>query len=209
MIKRFPKISIRKMFLRNKNNGRFMYYSPFFDNSQALAKIKPKAPVLDLNGSDDGYPDISFIRTEKQLCKFILDNFGVGIFLVTAHLKGKLGLFTFWRGEINSEGFMFYKKEYPQNRELNKLKKELKDTENEEEKSVLYDNIETELMLKEIEKPSRYGFQPFIKTSSRRGTFMFWNDPEVENLDGEQFEKLEDEIPLPNMQSEEELIEEI
>ena len=180
------------MFLRNLKKNRHMWYAPDFDNTQQFALIKPKCPVLDLSGLDNRYLDISFIQTEKQLCRFIFAHWGKGIYCISAHLKGRCGIYTFWRGEINENGFVFYLREYPQNRELNKLKRELRNS-NEEDKSIIYEEMEMEKLDKEITGMSRYGFYPFLKPSSRRGQFIMWDEPEIEIINKED-EKWDDNL---------------
>jgi len=133
----------------------------------------------------DSY-NMTFV-TEKQLCRYIYDNFGEGSFMITAWRKGRRGLWIFWKGEINSYGFIFERKVRSNTREINRLKKEQSETTNPEERAILQEDIDLE---REINKYVSYGFYPFLRPSGIRGTFVSWDDPDISpKQKAEQFEK--------------------
>ena len=171
-----PKITITKLFRRG-SLGHFRYYSPFFDPSTQTSQQKPKAITFDLEGGDNRYGDISFIKTEKELCKFILDNFGDGIYRVIGHIKGRHGAHTFWRGEITREGFVFFKRDVSV-MGIKKLMREMNQATTEEEKIELQQEIDVEREINNLNKPDKHGFTPFLLASSRRGELVSWDTPD-------------------------------
>ena len=165
-----PKITIKKKVMLD-NKGHHRYYSPLYDRR---TKLKVGAPVYDLSDLPSDYVHIN-VKTEKELCWFIYNKFGEGEYRFIGHLKGRCGAWTFWRGEINSEGFSSTQKKVRNTRYINNLKTELKDIESAEEKSDILEEIEIE---GEVNAMVKYGFTPFIKPSGRRGDFINWSDPE-------------------------------
>lgn len=169
-----PKLTIVKKFVISRL-GHYRYYSPYYNINKP--KIKPKALTIDLEGNSDYY-NASFIKTEKQLCKFIYDSFGPGEYRVIAHLKGRKGSWTFWKGKIDDLGFSFERREIVNNREITKLSKELNTVESEDEKQIIKEDIEFEKEFALLSK-TRYGFAPFLVQAVRRGDMFMWNDAEI------------------------------
>ena len=132
-----PKLSITKKVSFNWIHYR--YYSPYYNPN--VKGVRPKAYMIDLEESD--------IQTERELCLYLHDKFGEGEYWIRGHLKGKKGFWTFWKGIIDDEGFIFFKKKKP--KDFNEMRGE-----------------------------NRYGFYPFLKSSSRRGMKMFWSDTDLE-----------------------------
>ncbi len=95
-------------------------------------------------------------------------------------MKGRRGGWTFWRGEINGEGFIFTKRESSGVKKVESLKRELDSTSDDDMKQVIQDDIDFEREMREYDIPTRYGFKPFLIQSSPRGQFMFWEDKELQ-----------------------------
>ena len=113
------------------------------------------------------------ILTEAQLCRFILDNFGEGKFMVFAWMKGHKGFWVFWKGEIFNNGFIFEKKKGVDTDDINYLKKELEEEVDIGARNMLYQMISDEI---HDNKRKRYGFSPYLNPSGRRGDFVHWED---------------------------------
>ena len=120
---------------------------------------------INLNESD--------IMTEKQLCKFIYDNFGEGHYMVLAWMKKRKGFWVFWKGEINNDGFMFEYKKNVDRKEVQALRDEYEEEEEPEYRQLLHELIKTEV---DDNKARKYGYYPFITKSSKRGEFFYWED---------------------------------
>lgn len=102
-----PKLTIEKKFF--VDNTHYRYYSVWYNPNN-----KQKVDTIVINLEDDGddkYPNCSFIKTERDLCEYILSNWGDGEYRVFGHLKGKKGFWAFGHWGINEEGFIFLKKE--------------------------------------------------------------------------------------------------
>jgi hypothetical protein len=168
-----PKITIMKRFYIS-NKGHYRYYSPFIDIENRNTKKRPRSPTYDLDPSPSTYPHIA-IKSEKQLCYFIFKKFGEGEFWVSGHVKGHKGTWTFWRGNISREGFVADRRDKNNTREINALQKELVEAVDEEEKQDIKDEIELE---KEFNVDVKYGFQPYLQSSGRRGELVLWTDEE-------------------------------
>jgi len=97
----------------------------------------------------------SKIKTEAQFCKFIYDNWGEGRYLCQGFQKGYLGLWAFWLGEIQSNGFIRDKNE---NWALKKLKKKMKRAKSIKKRDEIEDDMEFEREYhNEIKKLGRRG----------------------------------------------------
>lgn len=173
-----PKIKILKKFIVDKA-GHFRFYSPHYSgkNHKPIAPIFNLHPVVNYNKNGIPYPYLN-IKTEKQLVTFLKDQYGDGIYMMTAYLKGNHGLYKFWHGEINDEGWIMFRKE-SQTNELKKLEIELSRSETEEEKAMILQEIGDEKeLIKDEMKFKRYGFKPFLLSSGTRGIFHSWSEPD-------------------------------
>lgn len=149
---RDPKLNIKKKKILNKQ-GHYRFYT---------------VEMLRLDETE--------IKTEKELLWYIYQNHGDGEYLLIGHAKGKKGCWVFWRGDITEQGFLFYKKRY--NRKAVEEWDELKEGDDDPEIDELKE--ETKREEKEKAKKKRYGFEPFLKPSGRRGEFRFWDQDEFE-----------------------------
>lgn len=113
------------------------------------------------------------IQTEAQLCKFIYNNFGEGHYMVFAWKKGHRGFWVFWKGDIEKDGFMFQKKDNWRTEDVKSLQEEYEEAETPEERGDLHMMLKEEV---EENKKRRYGFGTDLKSSGKRGTFVFWED---------------------------------
>lgn len=160
---RDPKIRIQKRVLLD-NKGHFRFYPASGKGT--------KDPIIRL----ENHPEF---KTEKDLVWYIYKMFGEGEYLLFCHAKGVSGLWTFWKGEINKEGFIFYPKHYNK-KEINEWQKEINKEKDKDTIETLKE-IKEETRKEEIErnKKRRYGFQPFLKRSGNRGEFRFWDDDDL------------------------------
>lgn len=165
-----PKIGIlKKIYLTNK--GHYRFYSPTYDRLGLgnIAKHKrPKMPMIDL----ELYPTI---QTEKQLLKMIYDTFGEGEYRLTAYVKGHKGVWTFWKGQLNKDGFISERQKTEYAKNVDKIKEKIAKTKDEDELAWLEEEIQME---KEFKTSGRYGLCGYLKSSIRRGSLMLWNEPE-------------------------------
>ena len=107
----------------------------------------------------------SIIQTEAQLCKYMLDKFGLGRYQILAWQKGYEGFWLFWLGDILPNGFM---RDKDKNKEVEKLKKEFKKAGTYEEKAQIEQEIEFEKDMFKLDKQiKRRG--PRMITTSRPG----------------------------------------
>ena len=148
-----PKILIQRRKTLDKN----LHYRYYKVHSQ---------PTLNLN-------DMPFINTEAQLCRFIFDNFGVGRYRVHGFVKGHSGFWTLWLGDITNQGFTFDNRKIGESGDVLKLKKELEEVQDEEEKKWIKEEIELE---KKVKRVTKFGFSPYLISSGRRGNFVYWED---------------------------------
>jgi len=93
--------------------------------------------------------DNSRIKTEAQLAKFIFDNFGTGRYMCLGYQRGYSGFWNFWIGEIMENGFI---RDRNVNREVDKLKKELQQTDSYEEREAIEEEIELEKEIHNLKK---------------------------------------------------------
>ena len=94
-------------------------------------------------------------------------------------IKGSKGFPTFWRGEINHDGWKFEIKSLNK-KELEWIEKEMKNVDDEDELEFLKETYEdAKGDLKKILAKKRYGFVPFLKPSGKRGVFNLWTDPDL------------------------------
>ena len=172
-----PKIRIAKAITLNAE-GNFRMYHPLSteDNHQkgvVTFNLDPKPDYSKKDGSL--YPYLE-LYTEKQLVTFIKDNYGWGRYLVIALLKGRRGLYCFWKGELQPDGWIFHNQEYDK-KELKSLNNELTASKDEEEKQFIEEEInDIKQVAKEEAKEKRYGFYPFLKSSGRRGEWHSWDE---------------------------------
>lgn len=171
-----PKIAIFKKYVLDAK-GHFR----FFGANNAPRKAKKKIPIYDMNDDQMSKYPLLLVQTEKQLIEFIRDTYGYGQYMVSAFLKGRKGSFVMWRGEINEDGWIFYNLEYNKN-EVDSLRKELTDAENEGDRDMV--QMITEMVnesihdAKKSKATRRYGFAPFLRPSGRRGVYNMWEEPD-------------------------------
>lgn len=159
------------------NKGHFRFCSPYWNKSN---KIRAKAPTFDLDDEFSNYPNIFFIKTEKELCKFIYNNFGSGEYRIIGHIMGRQGGWTFWRGIINKDGFIFFKQQIINKEEIKKLKKEHQMANTWQEKQDKQDEIDFNREIGKLDKQTiKYGFFPYLSPSGNRGQLIFWEDDEI------------------------------
>ncbi len=184
-----PKISIflaRRLF--TNTNGKELYtYANGYKGTFALChentyskKKKKHYQVLD-------------IQTEKQLVRFIYDNFCYGSKVrcfVAGHYMGHSVPGVFWRGEIGSEGFEFFKDEINK-KEVQELEEiyNVDEADDLEEKAFLEEMIEKgKEDLRKDKSNRKYGFTPHLRSSGRRGEQHLWEE-EDEGLIKREFNK--------------------
>lgn len=167
-----PRLRITKKIVLD-NRGHYRFYSPLYPSKRQF--IVTLNPETEYNKFGEPYPFLN-IETEKQLALFLFQHFGEGIYRLFAYLKGRKGLYTFWYGEINPEGWMFFNKEY-EKEDLYDIDKEMNNVESEEERLELE---ELRHVLEEKEKnrtkKRKYGINPFLKNSGRRGSWHTWDE---------------------------------
>jgi len=163
--------------------GHYRYYSALYNPE--LGKLKgherPKCPIIDL----ELFPKL---QTEKQLIRGLYDSYGDGEYLIFGFIKGKKGTWVFGKWNVTEEGFCREKRITNYKRAINKLKDELSLAEDQDEEDLIKDEMDVE---KEYKIESDYGFAGHLKSSSRIGTFVFWDDDEIE-LPNEKFDEWAD-----------------
>lgn len=126
-------------------------------------------------------------RTEREMVRWIYENYGAGEYRLSAMAKGRKGIWVFWKGLINERGFVFYQKKYNR-KEVIEWNKDIREAESREEKEI-YENLKQEIIKEEKDKNKgrRYGFEPWIKISSRRGEFRLWASYDLGNFQPKNF----------------------
>ena len=176
-----PKIIIQRKI--DFGQGNFRYYSP---NSKR--RVKGEQFVYSLDPNDTRYP-LLIIKTEKQLVHFVYNSFGIGEYRIIAIIRGRRGLWTFWKGVIRNDGWIHNERAHTKETTLlDDIEKEIKKSKSYEEKEDLEDEykIIADLMnednnkeINRIKKKKhyvRYGFSPFLISSGRRGSFHTWDE---------------------------------
>jgi len=172
------------------------FYHPNFEFGVHNKNIRPRVNnIFALNCDSDKYPEI-ILRSEKELCWFIYQRWGAGIYLVWYWRRGVKGRFVLWRGEINESGFCFEKYFRPLSNEVRRLKRELKDPylTPQERRSIINEINEIQQDPSSHIPRRRPSYIPFLFPSSRRGEFMTWDGDNLDlsygNLDEESKEEL-------------------
>ena len=147
-----PKLLIQKKF-----------WKPSYNNPKGWTRFYTQAKI-DLNESQ--------FYTEKQLCRFIFNNFGEGHYMVSGFVKGRKGFWLFWKGDIESRGFQFETKKLTRSGDLKYLIEEYHNPENREYRDLLKKEIEEEM----TETKKYRGFKNHLSQSGRKGQFIFWED---------------------------------
>lgn len=144
---------------KSKGSQKIACFSLGFDNVTRKGK---ELPILD-------------IRSERELLIFIKDNFGVGDYRIFASVKGERGLWVFWKGQINDDGYLFDNKEYNKS-EVVKLERELAQAEGDEREMILEELNFTKEIEKDINKEKKYGLRSFLRPSGKRGIYHAWEE---------------------------------
>lgn len=174
-----PKIAIMKKFIL-ADGRHFRFYSPLYDGRSRKGRPKPIVfnlePVIEYNKHGDPYPILN-IKTEKELVVFIRENFGYGEYWVYGMLKGRSGIWTFWRGALEPDGWIFTMRD-GMRQEADKIEAELLNFEPEQQEAIR-DGLMQELHSERQQaRKKRYGFYPFLRASGRRGQFNMWDEPD-------------------------------
>lgn len=162
----FPRLRVCKKYILDAK-GHFRFFDSIYN---PVTKEKFKAPLYHLETLN--------IVTEKQFCDWIYKIYGPGEYLVKAWKNGHKGVWIFWRGIINEEGFMFYQKQNNSTKAINKLKDKLAVANDEDERAMIIEDINLEKEFKDVSNSQWYGFSPFLKHSGTRGRFILWDDSE-------------------------------
>ncbi len=184
-----PNFTVMKKLIIS-NRGHFRFYSPYLTYAMLqrlrrnYKRPKMKAPTFTLDPNDNRFPNVSYIRTEKELCWLLLTRFGEGDYHLLSHIKKHKGGWTFWKGQITREGFCFERRERLNSREITILQKELSETNDPKTQQDIIDEIEFE---KEFLSSfaNKFGFIPYLQPSGRRGEFIQWSEPEPEIIQKE------------------------
>lgn len=107
--------------------------------------------------------DFSWMKTERDLCKYIYDKFGEGRYMCHGYCKGIKGFWAFWLGDLYSTGFQ---RDLTKNKEVEQLKGQMARADSFEERESLEEDIG---FIKEItqeeKKAHRRGPSGFLITS--------------------------------------------
>lgn len=178
MPKRRPKIGIYK----NKQvNTSMKRKKPLYRAyiQQVFAQDPDDTVVREGNNKGKVYPLLpQMIRTEKQLMRFIYDNFGEGHYHILSYRHMKL----LWKGNVNAEGFQQVKSKVKKD-DLQETERDLQKAEDEEEYYELMNDYHQEkknIKEEEQKKNKKQSLYPFFRYSShKRGEFIYWEDPDI------------------------------
>lgn len=191
-----PKLIIKKKFSFNERSA--VFYHPDYPNHTNKAFTVNLEPNGDINArTGEIFPYLN-VKTEKELLSFIYNRFGEGTYYIVARVKKRQGFYPFWKGEINSDGWICNTKESKtHDREIaktldqiQKIDYQLENTSDQDEKEFLMqDRLDYEDILnadkdsrRDDMKDKRYGIYPFLKSSGRRGVFHSWDEEEIEDV---------------------------
>jgi hypothetical protein len=93
------------------------------------------------------------IKTEAQLCWYIYRKFGEGRFMCLAFQKGRKSFWNFWTGFLYENGFV---RDIGENKEIFKLKKELANVNDYEEREMITEEIDLEREISAEEKKEKW-----------------------------------------------------
>ena len=93
-----------------------------------------------------------WIKTEAQLCYYMYRRWGVGRYHILAWQKGYEGFWTYWLGDLYTNGFIRDRKE---NRELNKIENKMQRAEDFQERQELEEEYNQEREIVELERNVR------------------------------------------------------
>lgn len=173
-----PKVLVqKKRMLKDGIHWRFYKVGMFaLDPDNAVNKYDGKRhPVVTLNGK--------YLETEKELASWLYHGFGEGEYLISALARGRRGLYVFWKGVVDRDGFIFHLRHIDK-RDLREAESNLKDAQEAGDTDAIHNAqeeinfIKTEIIEPE-RKQVRYGFHPFLKRSSQRGQFTMWDAPDA------------------------------
>lgn len=133
---------------------------------------------------------IGFIETDAQFCKWLFDNFGKGIYFLTAWRRGHKGFWSFMKVELKEEGFRrlpknITKDELEKKREIEEMKglKNKLSSASKEEIVEIKEDIEISEdvigMIKDDikeEKKHKRGCYPYLKSTQPIYSFHSYED---------------------------------
>ncbi len=133
-----------------------------------------------LDQNDTRYPFLP-IQTEKQLVTFIYTQYGAGQYSVRAFLKGRRGMWIFWAGIVNEEGWQFNNR-FQESSDIRRINREIKEAIDSGDEE-LVKGLKEDLDFQKEEdvrgaKEKKYGFAPFLRSSGKRGSFHMWAEPD-------------------------------
>lgn len=123
------------------------------------------------------------VKTEKELLWWIYQNFGnpkenIRISII-GHLLGHKA-YCFWRGEIGPDGWLFLPQTINQ-KGLEWIQEEIRNSEDDEDTEIFEEILSDEKKaLRKARDKKRYGFEPFLKSSGKRGQEHHWDEEEPE-----------------------------
>lgn len=178
-----PKIRIEKVVTRQDRHG---------NDFNRFENVHPKVLRLD---------DMKEIKTERDLLLFIYNNWGPGVYHIIGYAKGREGFWSFWKGEITNGGWIFFQQQYNR-KEVKEWEKMLEGNEDDPEMQRIVEEEKEEAKRKR--KSKRYGFDPFLKRSGRRGEWHRWEDEKLEKeMDGNMKETAKEDWNIKNKKNNE------
>lgn len=170
---RFPKIFVYKKGPAWNKVG-FAFYLKYEYTLSPVFEVRIKDTKYCKKG--DPYVFLPGIVSERDLAWHMLNAFGGGEYFVKATVKGHRGFWTFWRGEVNRDGFIFFNND-SKPRGIKRMLREASMASSEEERQEALSQINDEKAIAKEEKHlKRYGFYPFLRSSGQRGEMHYWND---------------------------------
>lgn len=125
------------------------------------------------------YPTYQF-KTEKQFARFLYETFGEGRYIALSNKKGgKSGFYVFWKGTVNSDGWIFETQDYMK-RQLKWIEKEIEKASEEDVDFWESERSQAKEELSKMQKPS-YGFGEILTQSGKRGVLHFWDESPIES----------------------------
>lgn len=134
--------------------------------------------------------NVGIIETDAQFCNWLLDNFGVGTYFISAWRKGHKGFWSFMKVEIKEEGFRRLPKNVSKDelekkqeiQEQKELKKRLATADKDEVVEIKEDLETSDEVVKIIEedmqesKKTKRGCYPYLKSIQPVYSFHSYED---------------------------------